>query len=267
MESTDLESLERRMQLDVYPPELEAEIEAWITDLYQGAAGQPGLAQRYWWLRSLFRARDVTDADIDEMMSETLSKYLGPVKSKLWAAAAGHYIKDEDTLMPAIRWVAAKLRQPVRKVLRECLYEHRHEELLDRYYGIDQITQEDLEEDWEREQILAGIGAPFALMPRGKPTPSQPLDPERLTYESPKAALEAIAKNVLIDHLRKLKSEKGRVDSEDLLESKEAPLDSDPHQLALAREMRRQLFGGGARTPRSPKSCLDLMSRSFSYYG
>jgi hypothetical protein len=107
------------------------------------------------------------------------------------------------TLMPAIRWVAQQLGRPVREVARECLNEHKHEVLLDRFFGIDKLTQEDLEEEWEHERILSE--QTFMVAPSSKPAPGTPVDPEKLAYESPKAALEHIARNVLIDHVRKSK--------------------------------------------------------------
>ena len=138
--------------------------------------------------------------------------YLGPVKSALWAAAAGHLIRDEATLMPAVREIAKQLGRPVREVLRECLFEHQHDELMDRFYGIDKLTQEDLEEEWRRDRILMELDHRSCQLAR--PVPGAPIDPEKLAYESPKAMIKRIAKNILIDHLRKLKSRGDGLDDE-----------------------------------------------------
>ena len=233
---------------DVHPPELEAEVEEWIRRLYDGSAGQPALVNRYWWLRSLFGDSRANEADIDEMMNETVFRYLGPVKSALWAAAAGHFIKDEDTLMPAIRSIAKQLGRPVRKVLHECLYEHQHQELIDRFYGIDKLTQEDLEEDWRREQILSELDYPLVSTSRTRP--GAPIDPERLVYESPKAMIARIAKNILIDHFRKLKSHgNGLLDDESLEEVEVESHEPNPEAQALTREMHSRYLAGLREVP------------------
>jgi hypothetical protein len=245
-DSTDL--LERMLR-DVYPPKLEAEVEEWIRKLYEGSAGEPGLARRYWWLRNLFRAAAENEADIDEMMNETVFKYLGPVKSALWAAAAGHLIKDEDTLMPAVRRVAEQLGRPVREVFRECIYEHQHEELIDRFYGIDMLTQEDLEDEWRRERILSEQFDSFVVATGSKPAPGIPVDPERLAYESPKAMINSIAKNVLIDHFRKLETKQGTFADADLSSIANESPDANPDARLMAREAHSQYLAGLTQLP------------------
>ncbi len=245
---SDSIDLEEKMQRAVHPPELEAEVEEWIRRLYRGSAGEPGLESRYWWLRSIFRRYVANEADVDEMMNETVFKYLGPVKSALWAAAAGHLIKDEETLMPAVRWVASQLGRPAREVARECIEEHKHEDLLDRFFGIDMLTQEDLEEDWRREQILAEQGAPFMLAPSSRPAPGAPVDPERLAYESPKAMIARIARNVLMDHLRKSKSG-ASLDDGDLEAAEDESPDANPDAQVDAREMRSRYLAALRKLP------------------
>ena len=237
-----------RMLRDAQPPELEAEVEEWIRKLYEGSAGQPSLLNRYWWLRCLFRRAGASEADIDDMMNETVFRYLGPVKSSLWAAAAGHYIRDEETLTPAVRWIAKQLGRPVRQVARECIDEHQHEELLDRFYGIDKLTPEDLEEDWRREQILIEQVHPLAFA--GKPVPSAPVDPERLAYESPKAMLKHVAKNILIDYLRKFKTERyAIVDMEDLEHFKDESHDANPEAQVLEQQMHNRYLAAVRELP------------------
>jgi hypothetical protein len=243
-EPTDLSELFLR---DVHPPESEAEVEEWIRRLYEGSAGQRGLVNRYCWLRSLFRNAGANEADIDDMMNETVFRYLGPVKSALWAAAAGHLIRDEDTLMPAVREIAKQLGRPVREVLRECLFEDQHDELIDRFYGIDKLTQEDLEEDWRREQILIELDHP--LVPTSRPLPGAPIDPEKLAYESPKAMIKLIAKNVLIDHLRKLKSRGDGLDDGSLEVAEDQSYDANPEAQVFAREMHSRYLAGLREVP------------------
>lgn len=43
----NLTDVEKRILRDAEPPELEGEVEEWITKLYNGSAGQPSLANRY----------------------------------------------------------------------------------------------------------------------------------------------------------------------------------------------------------------------------
>jgi hypothetical protein len=186
---------------DAQPPELKAEVEEWITKLYEGSAGEPGLRTRYGWLRGQFRSAAMSNADIDEMVNDTFRKYLDEVASHLWRAAAGGLIRDESTLMPAIRWVAQQLGRPVHEVARECLDHNQHEELIDRFYGIDILTQEDREEDWWRDRVLSE--QEFPIVPFTKPVPGSPVDLEALAFHHPKAMLTRIAKNVLSDRLRK----------------------------------------------------------------
>ncbi len=246
-DSTELSDLV--LQRDVDPPELEAEVEEWINKLYEGSAGQPSLVNRYWWIRNMFRRAVQNEADVDEMMNETVFKYLGPVRSSLWAAAAGHLRKDEDTLMPAIRWVAKQLGRRVREVARECVYEHQHEDLIDRYYGIDRLTKEDLEEDRWREQILAELGNPFAGMGGSRPAPGAPVDPERLAFENPKAMIGRIAKNVLIDHLRKLKAEKAMLGNGDPMNARDESPGANPHAQIYALEMHNAYLAALRKLP------------------
>lgn len=243
-EPTDLSELFLR---DVQPPELEPEVEEWIRRLYDGSAGQPSLVNRYWWLRSLFRNSGANEADIDEMMNETVFRYLGPVKSALWAAAAGHLIKDEETLMPAVRWVAKQLGRPVRQVLCECIYQNQHEELIDRFYGIDKLTQEDLEEDWRRDQVLIEQGHP--PVSNARPTPFAPVDPERLVYESPKAMIERIAKNILIDQLRRIKSHGDGLKDGSREAAGDESQDTNPEAQVFARQMHSRYLAGLREVP------------------
>jgi hypothetical protein len=147
--------------------------------------------------------------------------------------------------MPAIRWVAQQLGRPVREVARECLNEHKHEVLLDRFFGIDKLTQEDLEEEWEHERILSE--QTFMVAPSSKPAPGTPVDPEKLAYESPKAALEHIARNVLIDHVRKSKMPDSLDDKS--LEVKDASPGANPDAQAYAREIHSSLLAALEKVP------------------
>lgn len=128
--------------------------------------------------------------------------------------------------MPAVREIAKQLGRPVREVLRECLFEHQHDELIDRFYGIDKLTQEDLEEEWRRDQILMELDQ--SLVSTSRPVPGAPIDPEKLAYESPKAMIKRIAKNILIDHLRKLKSRGDGLDDGSLEVAEDQSCDANP---------------------------------------
>jgi hypothetical protein len=125
---SDTDDFLTRMKQDAQPPELEADVEDWIRKLYEGdlRTGQRKLMIRYGWLRRLLFDEVKNDADVDDIMSKVLVEYLGPVKTALWAAAAGHLLcSEEDTLMPAIRSIAKNsialsIRLPVSASMRVC---------------------------------------------------------------------------------------------------------------------------------------------------
>lgn len=133
--------------------------------------------------------------------------------------------------------MAEQLGRSPHAVAKEVIYEHQ------RFFGIDKLTQEDLEEDWEREQILIEED-PFVVTRPSKPVPGAPLDPERLAYESPKAVITRIAKNVLIDHLRKSKAEAAQISDEDVTAVIDRSLDANPHEQVYIQEMHTRYLAG-----------------------
>ena len=74
------------------------------------------------------------------------------------------------------------------------------------------------------------------LVSTSRPRPAAPVDPERLAYESPKAMIKLIAKNILIDHLRKRKSRGGGLDDGSLEVAEDQSYDANPEALVFVAE-------------------------------
>jgi len=200
-----MDLLERMLLATTPTPEFEAEFQARAGDL------TAEFERSYPWIRRLFRkvvGRD--QAAVEDLVNETFVKYLAYVKTTLWRAEHLGMPLDEDTLNPAFRWIARRLKISVKAVKRDYLLHGQHEDLVDQFYGLDEITQEDLEEDLRREQIIADQSFSLSDLQQRGTVPT-----DRVLRHTGQW-LKVVAENVFNDYCRKRKNKLDCSGDEDL---------------------------------------------------
>jgi hypothetical protein len=239
------------------PPEQKAELaarfEALCPNLAEWPRGAQWLKERNW-IHGFFRQSVQNHLDVDALVNETLYQYFKMVTTRLEDKLKGRPA-DEDTLKPAFRHIAKRLRRPWKAIAREYMQEGKHEDLVDEYYGWDKITEVDLEEEEFRQQMLAEL--PRLEFPR-RPPPMDEVCATFLDSGPVPALLKRIAQSVLVDHKRNV----GRI-REDQADEIPEEIASEPAEIDSM--LRRHILSALARLPAKQRAALILCGEGWDW--